>query len=186
MRNEMTKMEESKIVILRRDCEALLIPSAAQIFLPKGTEVTITQSLGGTYTVNVYGNLARIDNKNADAIGKEVLDQVDDVEEDASLEDKVLVQLKKCYDPEIPVNIFDLGLVYERKITDLKEGGHQVDITMTLTAAGCGMGPVIAADVKQRVLSIPDVKEVNVEVVLDPPWNQSQMSDAAKLALGML
>ena len=179
-------MQTSKIVIIRRDCEALLIPSSAKIYLPKGTEVTITQSLGGSYTVNVYGNLARIDNKDADAIGKEVITQADAFDEDASVEDLVLTQLKSCYDPEIPVNIFDLGLIYECKLTPVGDEGHRVDIRMTLTAPGCGMGDVLKQGVRNKVLMVPDIKEANVEVVFDPPWNQTMMNKALRRALNIM
>lgn len=175
-----------EIIILRRDCDAFLIPSGARIYLPKASEVTITQSLGGSYTVSVYGNLARIDAKDADALGKEIIAVTETLDENASLEDLVWTQLKTCYDPEIPVNIVDLGLIYECKIIAVENNKHRLDIKMTLTAPGCGMGPVLANDVKQKLLSIPNVIEANVEIVFDPPWEQNRMSDAAKLQLGIL
>ncbi len=175
-----------EILLLRRDCDAWLIPSGARILLPKATEVTITQSLGGSYTVNVYGNLVRIDGKDADALGKEVTVLPSDVDTDANVEDLVWAQLKTCYDPEIPVNIVDLGLIYDCQIQTDEGKQHQIKITMTLTAPGCGMGPVLAADVKQKVLMIAGVVATDVEVVFDPPWNQGRMSEAAKLQLGML
>ncbi len=181
-------MSDKEIIILSRDCTALLVPSGARIMLHKDTEVSITQSLGNSYTVAVYGNLARIDGKDADALGKTPTNPLDELPENASIEDKVWMQLKTVYDPEIPVNIVDLGLVYHCTITpDLKDNtGYHVNIIMTLTAPGCGMGPVIASDAKQKVLSIPGVKTVEVEIVFEPAWNQSMMSDAAKLELGML
>jgi probable FeS assembly SUF system protein SufT len=175
-----------EIIILRRDCDAFLIPSGARIYLPMATEVTITQALGGSYTVNVYGNLARVDAKDADALGKESKSVLEDLPPDASLEDKIWAQLKTCFDPEIPVNIVDLGLIYDCLISEVENDKKTVSIKMTLTAPGCGMGPVLAADVKQKILMIPDVIETNVDVVFDPPWEQSKMSDAAKLQLGML
>ena len=167
---------------------ALLVPSGARIMLHKDTEVTITQSLGNSYTVAVYGNLARIDGKDADALGKTPVDPLADLPEDTSIEDQVWLQLKSVYDPEIPVNIVDLGLVYQCNITpDLTDNtGYHVKIIMTLTAPGCGMGPVIAHDAKQKILFIPGVKNVDIEIVFDPPWDQSKMSDTAKLELGML
>lgn len=184
-------MNSQEIIILRRDCDAFLIPSGARIYLPKGSEVTITQSLGGTYTVNIYGNLARIDSKDADALGKEAVVPAPALaaaqpNDDIALDDLVWTQLKTCYDPEIPVNIVDLGLIYECLVTTMDEEKKRVAIKMTLTAPGCGMGPVLAADVKQKVSAVPGVGEVNVDVVFDPPWEQSRMSDAAKLQLGLL
>lgn len=183
-----TVSNEKQIIILNRDCPALLVPSGARIMLHEGTDVTITQSLGSSYTVSVYGNLARIDGKDADALGKTPTDPLAELPEDASIEDKVWHQLKTVYDPEIPVNIVDLGLVYACQIApDLDDNtGFNVKIVMTLTAPGCGMGPVIAHDAKQKVRSIPGVKQVEVEIVFDPPWDQSKMSDLAKLELGML
>ena len=181
-------MSEKKITILSRDCTALLVPSGARIMLHADTEVVITQSLGSSYTVSVYGNLARIDGKDADALGKTPTDPLEELPEDATIEDKVWHQLKTVYDPEIPVNIVDLGLVYFCHVhPDLEDNtGFNVNIVMTLTAPGCGMGPVIAHDAKQKVSSIPAIKHVDVEIVFDPPWDQSKMSDTAKLELGML
>lgn len=179
-------MAESKeVVLLNRDCVAYMVPAGARMMLHQGTEVTITQDLGDTYTVNVYGNLVRIDNKDADALGKTPKDSLSDLAPDASVEDKVWAQLKTCYDPEIPVNIVDLGLIYHCEITEPPEGGYCVKITMTLTAPGCGMGPVIAGDVKAKLLAIPEIKEAEIELVFDPPWGREMMSDAAKLELGM-
>lgn len=178
-------MNTPEIIVLRRDCDAFLIPSGSRIYLQKGTEVTITQSLGGSYTVNVYGNLLRIDNKDADALGKEVISPLATLAENASVEDMVWAQLKTCYDPEIPVNIVDLGLIYECQIIEKENSQKQVIIKMTLTAPGCGMGPVLANDVKQKMLQIPGMTEAQIDIVFDPPWEQSRMSDAAKLQLGM-
>lgn len=177
-----------QIIILNRDCTALLVPSGARIMLHANTEVTITQSLGSSYTVSVYGNLARIDGKDADALGKTPTDPLAELPEDATIEEKIWHQLKAVYDPEIPVNIVDLGLVYDCQVTpDLEDNtGFNVKIVMTLTAPGCGMGPVIAHDAKQKVLAVPGVKAADVEIVFDPPWDQSKMSDMAKLELGML
>lgn len=181
-------MSEKQIIILSRDCTALLVPSGARIMLHKETEVTITQSLGNSYTVAVYGNLARIDGKDADALGKTPTNPLSELNEDATIEEQVWHQLKSVYDPEIPVNIVDLGLVYHCSVTpDLQDNtGYLVKITMTLTAPGCGMGPVIAHDAKQKVLAIPGVKNADIEIVFEPAWDQSKMSDMAKLELGML
>lgn len=183
-------MQPREVVRLNRDCDALLIPSGDQISLKKGQEVMITQALGGSYSVIIQGNLARIDGKDADALGKEVTPATDVEEEIPSgTVDEQLVweQIKTCYDPEIPVNIVDLGLIYDLQISPMNDGsGQRVDIKMTLTAPGCGMGPVIADDVRHKVQSVPGVTEAHVELVWDPLWNQGMMSEAARLQLGML
>ncbi len=179
-------MNSREVVCLQRDCVALMVPSGARILLHKGTEVTITQALGSSYTVNVYGNLARIDLKDADALGKEAKNALEELPTDASIEDKVWTQLKTVFDPEIPVNIVDLGLVYHCKVLPQDSGKVIVEIEMTLTAPGCGMGPVIAGDAKEKVLAIEEVESAEVEIVFDPPWEQSMMSDAARLELGFL
>lgn len=178
-------MTDKEVVILSRDTMALLVPSGASVMLPRGTEVTITQSLGDTYTVQIYGNLARIEAKDADALGKQTKNPLDDLPPDASIEDKVWAQLHSVFDPEIPVNIVDLGLIYSCQIQKI-EAQYQVAIDMTLTAPGCGMGPVIAEDVKRKVLAIPEVTEAKVDIVFDPPWDREKMSDVAKLQLGVL
>lgn len=179
-------MTNDTIIILSRDVDAFLIPSGARIYLQKGTEVTITQALGNTYTVGIYGNLARIDGKDADALGKEPVVVPKELPEGANLNDLIWSELKTCYDPEIPVNIVDLGLIYSCDVTKIpKQQEHCVYVKMTLTAPGCGMGPVLAEDVKRKLLALPTIKEVNVEVVFDPPWDRSMMSDAAKLELGL-
>lgn len=178
--------EQREIVILGRDCPALMVPSGAQIILHEGTEVTITQALGSSYTVSVFGNLARIEAKDADALGKEARSPLEDLPDNASLEDKVMIMLKNVFDPEIPVNIVDLGLIYNCDVKEREDKSFYVWVDMTLTAPGCGMGPVIAGDAKSRILAIPEVSDVHIEIVFDPPWDQSMMSDAAKLQLGML
>lgn len=178
--------EERQIIVVQRDVFAMLVPSGARVMLHKGTEVTITQALGNSFTVNVYGNLARIDAKDADALGKEVHTALDDLPEGATIEDKVWAQLHTVYDPEIPVNIVDLGLIYTCTLEPAAEGRVKVHIDMTLTAPGCGMGPVIVNDVQEKVAAIPEVEAVDVELVFDPPWSQERMSDVAKLELGVL
>lgn len=177
--------ETKEVVILSRDCMALMVPSGARIMLHEGTEVTITQALGNAFTVNIYGNLARIESKDADALGKEVKDPLQDLATDATVEERVWSVLKTVYDPEIPVNIVDLGLVYTCQVNELPNNQCGVVITMTLTAPGCGMGPVIAEDAKQKILKLPEVTDASVEIVFDPPWDRSMMSDVAKLELGM-
>ncbi len=179
-------MSERQIIVLNRDTFATLVPSGAHVMLHQGTEVTITQQLGNSFTVNVYGNLARIESKDADALGREVPNPLADLPPEATVEEKVWVMLRKVFDPEIPVNIVDLGLVYDCQLTDIGDNAYDVHIHMTLTAPGCGMGPVIADDAKEKVLLIPEVTTASVEIVFDPPWDQSMMSDAAKLELGLL
>lgn len=179
-------MRYSEPVELKRDCPAIMIPAGTPTILPAGTEVTITQSLGGTYTVVADGIMARIAGKDADALGIDAEEKRAEEYTGGPVDEKMIWdQMKNCYDPEIPVNIVDLGLIYDCKVTPL-EGGNRVDIKMTLTAPGCGMGPAIAGDVDQRVRGVPGVTDVNVEVVWDPIWNQSMMSDAARLQLGLM
>src|SRR3990167_5760711 len=149
----MTRKKE--IICLNRDVMAMLVPAGAPIQLPQGTEVTITQSLGSSFTVNVYGNLARIDGKDADALVRDIHNPLDDLPEGTTIKEKVWAQLHTVYDPEIPVNIVDLGLVYDCDIEKLPSGFYRVQVEMTLTAPGCGMGPAIAEDAKRKLLAIP-------------------------------
>ena len=184
-------MKTDESIILSRDCEAIQIPSGQKVLLPAGTQVTVSQSLGGTYTVVTgQGYMVRIANEDADAIGKEAeasqAEKLTTAEGSADLEELVWDQLKTCFDPEIPVNIVDLGLVYQCQVTPLPEGGKKVDVKFTLTAPGCGMGEVLKTDMESKILSLTDVKDVDVEVVFDPPWDQSMMSDAVKLQLGFM
>ncbi len=166
---------------VQRDCDAMLIPSGVKVSLQKGSLVYITQALGNSYTVYVNGNLARVAGKDGDALGMIIMEDPDVNEMEGSLEDKIWELMKTCFDPEIPVNIVDLGLVYECKI----DGGN-VEIKMTLTAPGCGMGPVIIAEVEQKIRMIKEVTDVKVNLVFDPPWDRSMMTDVAKLQLGIL
>ena len=181
-------MKETGSVVLKRDCRAVQIPFGNTIVIPSGTEVTITQSLGDSFTVNVGGNLARIEGGDADALGKEAVkrETLPDGASDGEVESMVWDQLRTCYDPEIPVNIVDLGLVYECNVAETGSGQKQVQIVMTLTVPGCGMGDVIAGDARRKIEGLPTVEQVNVEVVFDPPWRPEMMSDAAKLQMGML
>ena len=169
-------------VELTRDCEAVQIPGGDTITLGKGTGVDITQTLGGTYTVRAGIGLFRISAQDADAIGLEVETTVGS--DGPVTVESVHAMLKQCYDPEIPVNIVDLGLVYD---TALGEGddGTEVTVKMTLTAQGCGMGPTIAADAQSKILSLEGVASADVEIVWDPPWNQSMISDEGRETLGM-
>ena len=179
---------ESEKLILERNVKAFLIPSGDKVTLKKGEPVSITQALGGSYTVMLNGNLFKLDGEDADAIGKETLQTIvspsDDNKKEVS-EQQVWDQLRTVFDPEIPVNIVDLGLIYNCKLTKLKEG-TKVDIQMTLTAPGCGMGPVITAEAQQKVQGIHGVADVNVELVWEPLWNRDMMSETALLQLGIL
>ena len=178
-----------KNVTITRDVEATMIPAGTPVAIPKGTEVTITQALGGTYTVMGPGIMARIEGRDADALGLAVDPNAQKPKAEATGPvdvDAIWETLKTCYDPEIPVNIVDLGLVYDVQVKPLPDGGNEVDVKMTLTAPGCGMGGVIAGDAEQKIRDLPGVTEARVEVVWDPIWNQSMMSDAARLQLGLM
>lgn len=176
-------------VTLARDCDAVLIPSGEPTRLPAGSRVTITQQLGGDFTVMTsWGYLARIAAQDADALGK-AAPLAPAAAQDAAAplsEDRVWDQLRTIYDPEIPVNIVDLGLIYACRATPLPDGGHRVDVRMTLTAPGCGMGQVLKNDVERKVAALPGVREVGVELVFDPPWSRSMMSEVALLELGLM
>lgn len=174
-------------IIIKRDCEALLIPSAVSITLLKGSRVVMAQALGDSFTVETEGNLVRVLGNDADALGLTPQKRVVDwARAEVLTEDLIWEVLKTCYDPEIPVNIVELGLVYACQIIPLEKGFHRIQIKMTLTAPGCGMGPVLAAEVEQKLKELPDVTEVAVELVFDPPWDRDKMSKAAQLQLGML
>jgi len=177
-----------EIVKLKRDVTAIQVPFGTACDLTKDTEVTITYSLGGNYTITAQGDMYRIESKDADALGKTNLTFTLAGNENTTLENKAWAALRTCYDPEIPVNIVDLGLIYGIDITTDNDDKDKFNITirMTLTAPGCGMGPVIAEDAKQKVLSLPEVKSVEIEMVFDPPWDRSMMSEQAKLELGLL
>src|SRR5215470_9383532 len=180
-------MRAEKQTTVVRDVEAREIPSGTPITLRAGDPVAITQSLGGSYTViTTSGFMARIDGKDADAIGEQVLTADAAAQEGKSTQDLCWDVLKTCYDPEIPVNIVDLGLVYKCEVSDRPEGGKKVDVRFTLTAPGCGMGDTLKEDIKAKLLGVPDVKDADVQVLFDPPWSMAMMSDAAKLQLGML
>ena len=185
-------MHENESVTLTRDVEASVVPVGTKVTLQKGEQAYLTQSLGGTYTVVVNGNMFRIDGKDADALGLEAASAkstsaAGQARTKEELEKEVWNQLKSCYDPEIPVNIVDLGLIYDCQLTSIADGKtFQADVKMTLTAPGCGMGPVLAQDVQNKLLSIEEIDEANVELVWDPPWNQGMMTDAARLQLGLM
>ena len=179
-------------IILKRNCDAVLIPAGTKVTLQAGEPVIITQALGGSFTVIINGNMARIEARDADALGQAPAQATAASEAPAAAngakveEEQVLAQLRTCYDPEIPVNIVDLGLIYDLQIVPLAEGGSRVEIKMTLTAPGCGMGPVLQQDVESKVSGIPGVKETAVFLVWDPPWNRDMLTEAAKLQLGLM
>ena len=178
---------EREVVLIKRECEARLVPAGTEIMIPKDTFVTITQALGGTFTVAVNGNLARVEGKDADALGKTVELEDFEIPADGSVNtDHVWAAMRQCYDPEIPVNVVELGLIYACEVVTNAQGQHVVEIKMTLTAPACGMGPTIIADLETKVSLVPGVNAVNIELVFDPPWNNDMLSDEAKLELGLL
>ena len=180
-------MNSEAPIKVTRDCDATLIPSGDKIKLIEGTVVRITQALGGDFTLYVNGNLVKISGDDADAIGKVVKKTQDliEINNGEYSEELVWEQLRTCFDPEIPVNIVDLGLIYDLSTKGDKKNGFTLNIKMTLTAPGCGMGPSIAQDVEHKVINLPGVNDVLVEIVWDPIWDRSMMSEDAKLKLGM-
>lgn len=199
---------QNELIILSRDCDAMLIPSGTQVKLAQGTSVVITHALGGNYTVSGAFGLARILGKDADAIGQKrdlpdtpkPSSQYNENEEDSHVdsaefkkpefdppeESELWEAAKTVYDPEIPLNIVDLGLVYKLDLITTPEGKHEVEADMTLTAPGCAMGPIIAEDLKMRLKAIPGIDEATVNIVWDPPWNQDMISEEGKMTLGLL
>jgi probable FeS assembly SUF system protein SufT len=182
-------MNSNESITLARDVEAAVIPVGTKVTLQQGEQAYVTQSLGGSYTVVVNGNMFRIEGKDADALGitlsaKTAASGAPVTQEE--LEKEIWNQLRSCYDPEIPVNIVDLGLIYDCHLAPLNGSTYRVDVKMTLTAPGCGMGPMLAQDVQNKLLGLEGVDDVAVELVWDPPWNQAMMTEAAKLQLGLL
>ena len=178
---------ENEPVTLTRDVDAVIVPAGINVKLRAGQSGFITQALGGSFTVYVEGNLFRVAGKDADALGKDPV-EIPKLPPDAGDEDVrnlAWSQMKTCYDPEIPINIVDLGLVYSCEVRS-EPDGRVVSIEMTLTAPGCGMGEVLVQDVREKVEIIPTVKRADVELVFDPPWNQSMMTEAARLQTGMM
>ena len=177
-----------EIVTLTRDVIGVLIPAGTRVELPEGAEATITQALGGSYTVQVQGHLFRIDGKDADALDKETTETVvlaDDAGEE-EVAAAVRKQLETVYDPEIPINVVELGLIYDSRLEPTEDRGWNLSVVMTLTAPGCGMGDILVADVKTKALQVPSIRNAHVELTFDPPWTQDMMSDAAKLQAGFL
>jgi probable FeS assembly SUF system protein SufT len=174
---------------LSRDVTATQIPAGTKQTLATGTVVFIHQTLGGSYTVQTDFGLFRIDNQDADAIGEQVLDAAvkgSTLTDGAPDPETIWDQLRKVFDPEIPVNIVDLGLVYNMDVAKQDEGGFKVDVAMTLTAPGCGMGPAIAEDAKGKILLVPGVSTADVRITWEPPWNQSMISEEGKMKLGLI
>jgi probable FeS assembly SUF system protein SufT len=176
-------------VELKRDCEAVQIPAGNTVSLPSGTPVDITQTLGGSYTIRAQGALFRINAGDADALGLETSPVAGSAEARPAAgeaeEEQVWAALRTCFDPEIPVNIVDLGLVYDLRIEKTPGGRSAVSVRMTLTAPGCGMGGVIAGDAQQKLLALPGVEEAQVEIVWDPPWHHSMISEQGRRILGL-
>jgi probable FeS assembly SUF system protein SufT len=181
-------MSEREVIILNRDVNIITIPDGHEGLLCEGQQVTIHQALGSNYTVVTdYGHMVRIAGVDADALGKEPhsLHTLTNDTATQAVEQNCWEVMKTVYDPEIPVNIVDLGLVYGCEVSAGENGTHHVHIRMTLTAPGCGMGPVIQGDVERSLRSLPGVASVNVEVVLDPPWSRDMMSEIAQVQLGL-
>ncbi len=186
-------MNTHQEIELTRDVEAIQIPSGDPISLPVGTKVVIQQSLGGTYTVATPSGLARISSTDADALSIDTSAESgtnknapEKLAAEGDLEGAVWEQLKAVYDPEIPVNIVDLGLVYDCQVKDRDDGTKEVEVKMTLTAPGCGMGPTIAADARNKIISLEDIDDAQVDLVWDPAWNQDMISEEGKMKLGMI
>jgi len=183
-------MNSNEAITLTRDVAGTIVPAGDVVTLKKGELAYITQSLGNSYTIIVNGNMFRLADKDVDALGIEVAAKATNpsgqrrtLEE---LEQEVWSQLKTCYDPEIPVNIVDLGLVYNTELTAIAESNsYRADLKITLTAAGCGMGPALSSDVVAKLLALDEITDATCDVVFEPPWNQAMMSEAAKLELGM-
>ena len=173
---------------LSRDVKAVIIPAGEELQLRAGTNGFITQSLGGSFTVYIEGNLFRIAGADADALGKEPVPppEIPTNATDADIKEVIWKQLKTCYDPEIPINVVDLGLIYRCDVAPTADGQRSVSIDMTLTAPGCGMGEILVQDAQEKVAVIPTIADVHVELVFDPPWNQSMMSDEARLQTGLM
>lgn len=181
-------MNEPREIELIRDCDAIQIPSGHPIVLPTGTKVMITQRLGGSFTVATQAGLARIESQDADALGLDSSDasHIPKLPLEGSLEETVWKQLRTVFDPEIPVNVVDLGLIYDCIIEKSESGQTLVQVKMTLTAPGCGMGPTIAADARAKILAVEGIDEAIVDLVWEPAWNQSMISEAGRMKLGLV
>lgn len=175
------------MVTVERDCPGILIPAGTEVVIPEGTDVQVTQSMGGSFTVYIGGNLVRVAGRDADALAMEppAEQPMPENPDDEEFEALVWSQLKTCFDPEIPINIVDLGLVYRCDIDRREDGSRSVSVDMTLTAPGCGMGEILVADVRDKLRMIPTIAEAKVELVFDPPWEPGKMSEVARLQTGM-
>jgi probable FeS assembly SUF system protein SufT len=184
-------MNNDKPIVLKRDCAAVLVPSGEKISLKAGSALWLTQALGGSYTaMTELGHMVHIDEQEHDALGLAGVSQLrpgDAVADEniEAVEKRIWSQLRSCYDPEIPVNIVDLGLIYHCGVTRLAQGGYRSEVRFTLTARGCRMGQFLRDDIRKKLLAVPGVREANVELVWEPPWGQSMLSEAAKLQLGI-
>jgi len=180
-------MNQTSSAELKRDCPAVQIPAGTSVTLPAGTAVHITQTLGGSYTVQAPGGLFRIGAQDADALGLDVPTATETPLTTAGPVNENLIwdTLRTCFDPEIPVNIVDLGLVYDMRLTRKPSGSSEVDVKMTLTAPGCGMGPAIAGDAQVKLLNLPGVDDAHVEIVWDPPWHHSMITEPGRKILGL-
>ena len=178
---------DSEPFVVEREVRAVLVPAGTELTLQPGTSGYITQALGGSFTVYIEGNLYRISGEDADAIGKERV-APPELPPNATEDDVLKLawdQMRTCYDPEIPINIVDLGLVYDCSVLANEDGTRSIEVKLTLTAPGCGMGEILVDDVRDKIERIPTVSEARVELTFDPPWNQSMMSEAARLQTGM-
>ena len=173
-------------VVLVEDCEALMVPSGTPVLLPQGTKVVITQALGDSCSIVSGGQLFRIDGRQTKALGDSFVARRPDIPEGADVEAQAWAWLKTVYDPEIPVCIVDLGLIYGVGVDEAAAGGTAIHVSMTLTSPTCGMGPILQEEVTRKLYEIDGVKKVTVELAFNPPWDQSMMSDAAKLELGLM
>lgn len=185
-------MSVSNERVLKRDCEATVIPAGDRVHIPKGTKAVITHRLGGNFTITCDWGMFRIAGKDADALGEKTPEEASKQAEAAIAhegppdEAAIWDQLKSVYDPEIPVNIVDLGLVYSMDLREEPEGHYTAYVSMTLTSPGCGMGPAIAEDAKTRMMTVPGVHNAEVEIVWDPAWNQEMISEEGKMQLGLI
>ncbi len=178
---------ENEPFVVSREVRAVIVPAGVEVNLKPGQAGYITQALGGSFTVYMEGNLFRIAGEDADAIGKEPVSPPElppNATED-DVRELAWSQMRTCYDPEIPINIVDLGLVYDCSVSANEDGSRTVEVKLTLTAPGCGMGDILVDDVRDKIERIPTVREARVELTFDPPWNQSMMSEAARLQTGM-
>ncbi len=179
-------MTTDKPITLRRDCSAIMIPSGETVSLSAGSSVWLTQAAGSGYTVMTdHGYSVRIDGRDGDVIGLAKIEDAKPSDSQGSIEEQVWHQLRSCFDPEIPVNIVELGLVYDCQVDPLPSGGHKAVVHFTLTAQGCGMGQFIKEDIRKKLLALAEIREAEVELVWDPPWNQSMIAASAKQQLGI-